>query len=119
MPGATGASDTAAGTPGTPFDTTTTCEVTFPASFSGTCKIIRPWLAASRGVASPSNVATLESPKLFPTRVASDPATSGPGCIVAEFCTVVTEGEGSPTVKVTGKLRLPAIGPASMITVVV
>src|SRR5258708_104093 len=117
MPGGTGASDTAAGVPGTPSDITRTCEVVFPASFSGTCNIIRPALAASRCAGCPSKVATLAVPKLCPTRVAREPATSGPGCSVAEFCTLVTAGNASPTGKVTGNVRLPAIGPASMITV--
>src|SRR5579872_2708002 len=121
MPGAKGASATASGADEMPLTTTTNCVEAFEPSEAGTSRLI--WVSLLNRICAgvPSKVTDrLDPENWLPIIVASEPGAKGPGDSVAALSTLDTVGDGGGAgvmVSVIGMTRVPAMGPASMVSV--
>ena len=124
MAGATAVSATVNGALLVPSAVTTICADDWPLSAGGICRLIccAPVYSSSAGISL--NVTVTFCPaRLLPQTVASEPGATGPGWKSAASVTlpITTAGVGAVTVgavtvRVSGKLWLPAM-PASISTV--
>src|SRR5579864_8708413 len=120
MPGANGVSATVCGAVEIPLTCTFNCADGLEPSEAGTNRLICVLLLNRICAGAPSKVTLrLEPENWLPMIVASDPGANGPGANVAALRTLDTEEVEAAvvTVRVIGIWRVPAIGPASIVSV--